>query len=840
MPYEPFASRSRAVLIGVSQYEHARDFSNIPSARANVTRLRAALVSGGLGRFIPRTVETLAEPRTRDRALRLIALAAAQAQDLLLVYFTGHGYVDLTSGRPELYLMTRESTKNGARLDGIPYRDLLKLLASSRAERVVLVLDCCYSGNAGLVPLPERPFSLITSSAVGSRIHKGDGIDPTPFTGALVRVLTEGTDPYDPVTVQSLGVRLHELAGEYAAALDESVDYDPWFPTERSSNSSGDTVLSQARLTPRPARGARWLAPLRRLAQYAGFSWTWTAGPHQPLWHRAVGLGTGLALLAGGVTAWTYAHRPPPLCPAPLELRVLTAPETRAALSSVLDAFQDSEADGATASLGGRPEGCGQINTTVYAAPTDRAVAAFRSSAAWAEPERACAGGAEDGGSTDGGDGEDREDCAMPLRDVGPHPDVWIPAAGTAVTRVLAETRRPESVVALGRPVTLAHSPAVVATTTSLDGVERTGSTVQQLVDAAHAQDVVVRSAEPHSSDAALHQLLHLRPGTRVTTDAVPPADDRALACSARTWLVERGGTQQALLTAESTLAGLVTPTLESRPPCLGNQSDPYTAYYPSDVPPLRLTFVPVTWETGRADRADRAEAVRRLGAWLGSRPGQRALAAQGFRTDVSGTEEADDTPLDSAVFVADPRAGGRPPTREDIEDALRAGGEAAGTRRDVLFAVDVSSSSHSRANIPLVRSVLARASGYRYGIAAVPGRTLLDIGAHDAAARDAAIRELASVERDAPVAAALRQWSRALADSPGALIVLITDDEDSAGEEPPDTDVPVLVVSLEAYGCSLHFNKAVTENGGACLAITRDLPNRVAETIDRLTTGGS
>ncbi|MDX3214776.1 hypothetical protein PV318_04335 [Streptomyces sp. ME02-6991-2B] len=41
--------------------------------------------------------------------------------------------------------------------------------------------------------------------------------------------------------------------------------------------------------------------------------------------------------------------------------------------------------------------------------------------------------------------------------------------------------------------------------------------------------DRVVRGAEPHSSDAALDQLLHLRPGARVTTDAVPPADDRAL-----------------------------------------------------------------------------------------------------------------------------------------------------------------------------------------------------------------------------------------------------------------------------------------------------------------------
>lgn len=285
---------------------------------------------------------------------------------------------------------------------------------------------------------------------------------------------------------------------------------------------------------------------------------------------------------------------------------MLTSPETRAALTSVLDAFQDSEATGTTASLGGRPEGCGQINTTVYAAPADRTIAAFRASAAWAEPERAC----EDGG-----------DCALPLRDVGPHPDVWIPAAGTALTQVAAETRRPESVVGLGRPVTLAHSPAVVAATTSLEGVGRTGSTAQQLVDAAHAQDVVVRSAEPHSSDAALDQLLHLRPGTRVTTDAVPPADDRALACSARTWLVERRGTQQALLTAESTLAGLVTPALESRPPAWATSP---TRTPPTTPPTSRPSTSPsYRWPGRPAARTAPTGPRRCAGSPDGSVPGR-------------------------------------------------------------------------------------------------------------------------------------------------------------------------------------------------------------------------
>jgi hypothetical protein len=814
MAYEPFASRSRAVLIGVAKYEHTQDFANIPSAISNTAQLRAVLTSGALGRLIPRTVETLAEPATRDRALEAIRTAVAQAQDLLFCYFSGHGYIDLEGDRPELYLMTRESTKAGARLDGIPYTALLQLLASSRAERVVLVLDCCFAGNAGLLPLPDRPFSLITSSRVGSRIHKGDGIDPTPFTAALVRVLREGTHTPDPVTVGTLGIRLGELAAEQGEMPD--ADYDPWQPTERSSGGAGDTVLSQAR---RPRPTPAWLRALgrvrlrlRRIVGYAAFGWTWTAGPGQPLWHRAVGGCTALALLAGGVTGYTAANRPAPLCPAPLELRVLTSPETRGAVASVLDAFQES-AEGTTPLTGdgSRPDGCGQINTTVYSAPTDKVAAAFRDSAAWAEPERACAS-------------SEPTACNSPLVEVGAHPDVWIPESSSAYTRVREAAERPESVVDFGTPRTLARSPAVVAATEDLPGVERNGSTLAQLVKAADDKDITVRSADPRSSDAALDLLLHL-PATARSFSAT---DDRELVCEARTGLSDSPPQRLALLTAESTVAALTT-DLDSRPPCLGDSTDSYAVYYPRDVPPLDLTYIPVTWETSHADRADRTAAVQRLAAWLTSPAGQRELATQGFRTTAAAAGSWRDY-----RFAVRPVTGSGSASAARISALLASYAAAGEGRRDVLFAVDVSSSAYSGGNIPVINSLLARAAKSlnpkdRYGILAVPGGTVLALGTHSGGQLDAALRALRAVKRDAPISAAL-------ADAPSSLsvLVLVTDDEDSARATAPDPPLkmPVVVVSLEDFGCALAFNKKLTAHDGTCIDTSEDIADRLVEAL--------
>ncbi|MCX5357937.1 caspase family protein [Streptomyces sp. NBC_00124] len=81
-------SRSRAVLIGVSKYNH------LPSAKpaaANSLERMARLLTGPLCGWPKQRVEVWREPRRRDRLPDQLMRAFDGVVDVALFYFVGHG-----------------------------------------------------------------------------------------------------------------------------------------------------------------------------------------------------------------------------------------------------------------------------------------------------------------------------------------------------------------------------------------------------------------------------------------------------------------------------------------------------------------------------------------------------------------------------------------------------------------------------------------------------------------------------------------------------------------------------------------------------------------------------
>jgi len=70
--------------------------------------------------------------------------------DLILVYYSGHGKQDLEG---QLYLATAD-TYAASPIElmstGLPISDIRNLIRNSNANRVILILDCCYSGAIGI------------------------------------------------------------------------------------------------------------------------------------------------------------------------------------------------------------------------------------------------------------------------------------------------------------------------------------------------------------------------------------------------------------------------------------------------------------------------------------------------------------------------------------------------------------------------------------------------------------------------------------------------------------------------------------------------------------------
>ncbi|MFE5029242.1 caspase domain-containing protein [Streptomyces sp. NPDC056656] len=182
------------MLIGASRYTH---LESLPAVANNLTALAQELSgprSWGLsdGRCI-----VVAEPVSAPQVLDVVESAAAMATDTLLVYYAGHG---LQTQDGELYLSVSGSVPQRADT-GLQYDHLRKMLLRSRAERHVVVLDCCFSGKAlgvmsgldGLVEHVEIEGSYVMTASPGyKQALAPPGDTYTAFTGELINVLKAG------------------------------------------------------------------------------------------------------------------------------------------------------------------------------------------------------------------------------------------------------------------------------------------------------------------------------------------------------------------------------------------------------------------------------------------------------------------------------------------------------------------------------------------------------------------------------------------------------------------------------------------------------------------------
>ncbi len=139
------AGKYRALLIGNSTYpvdEH--NLQVLKGPVKDIAALNRALIDSQTGLFDDIDVTLLPEASS-TRALRTLGkfFGSADRDDVLLVYYSGHGKLDQT-GRLHLCMQDTETTDllstavSSARIN--------EFAEASRARNVVIVLDCCYAG----------------------------------------------------------------------------------------------------------------------------------------------------------------------------------------------------------------------------------------------------------------------------------------------------------------------------------------------------------------------------------------------------------------------------------------------------------------------------------------------------------------------------------------------------------------------------------------------------------------------------------------------------------------------------------------------------------------------
>ncbi|MET8247838.1 caspase family protein [Streptomyces sp. NPDC005202] len=988
--FDPRGRVNRALLVGVSEYDHTRPAEpdgvpgGLPGVRHNLNRLRDVLRSGGA--VDEREITVCRSPSLDDFSEEL-RTAAQEAEGLLLCYFAGHGAVP--SAGDELFLQMRNArVVAGGRAvfpGAVAFTGVLTELAGSRAERVVVILDCCYAGNADKIWhdfADRRQKILLLMSVQANRlIDSGDGTRPTPFTDELVQLLdvdgelsflelferlrgrmaaaghtTTLGDLWEPQHAGEPGTDVLLAARAVAPQGDESaqavahgpgpaplgeglpgraappeqpepsqqpepsaaprspeqplppsqlseqplpplqLSEQPLPPSQLSEQPLPPLQLSEQPLPPPqlseqplpPPQSSEQPAPFPQSSEQPAPSSQSSEQPprtERPESARPTGSDSGsrnpLRALLGPLRTWIGAlirwfgglrvrvrvavsatlvlalvalslgcykligfgddHS----CAPPLELRLLTDPDLEPTVRAAADAYLTSDAN----TTG---HGCRRTGITVYSAGAATAVGALhQQTGAWQEP---------------------REEDTNPQRDVGPQPDVWIPASITDVARVT--TDQTDRVFTELGPDTepFVYSPVVLAVPQNIAGAgldQRVGRPLAQLIADLKKQDPTaeLRRSDPEVTDSALLATIGLygggtadprsaEQGVRPTGPPAPMAAD--LLCT----LPDDHA-------ADNRTAALVPEfLLKSGVGCAGTTRVPRTAEYPDDVPGLTPTFVRVHWEGAVRDAAARVDAVARFHDWLTGKEGLAAFRSAGFRSASGSGHPLLDTdhPGDGVLRNPSPLPGSA--GQAAMDTALERYRSANGPGR-VLYLLDSSGSMTAQWQGPsggpgiLKQSLGGLGTQDEYGVWAVYGTSgdrrydmPLPFGHHRRGEAEHAIDTKAQV-RDAeadPHAALLAALDdmarRGTDDKRPQLIVYITDDEDDnrlTGRNLDDVlararqeKVPVDMVSLASGSCDKGRPDAriAEASGGRCLDAGDDLGTGLHDEVARVGTG--
>ncbi|MEU5696554.1 caspase family protein [Actinosynnema sp. NPDC020468] len=186
-----------ALVVGTARYED-ESFGALRSPARDVLAMAEVLADAAIGDFTVRTVLDGTEGVVR-RALDDF-LTEARAEDLVVVYLSCHGVLDL---RGRLHFATSDTRKDRLPSTAVEAEWLLDRFRDCRATRQVLILDCCFSGSFDGSKGDEdmdlerrlsggRGLAVLTASRSREYSFEGHPVDGEVGTSVFTTALVEG------------------------------------------------------------------------------------------------------------------------------------------------------------------------------------------------------------------------------------------------------------------------------------------------------------------------------------------------------------------------------------------------------------------------------------------------------------------------------------------------------------------------------------------------------------------------------------------------------------------------------------------------------------------------
>lgn len=254
-----------AVLIGSGSYPNEEKLQDLHCPPRDVDGLAAALRSRGsfanvaVVKNAPHYEALLEINRTLKRAGK---------EDLVFIYYSGHGKLDLAN---RLYLCTPNTIMDALEATAIPVQLIRDYVEVASCYQVVLVLDCCFSGAAGGV------FARSSVDDQLQLVSRGRGTYIMTASTAVQVALEKEQEQYSAFTkhiVEGLETEAADVDEDGLITMDELYQYvheqlrreNFQEPMKWAINVRGELLIARTGKTPRAERRTRIREKLIALA----------------------------------------------------------------------------------------------------------------------------------------------------------------------------------------------------------------------------------------------------------------------------------------------------------------------------------------------------------------------------------------------------------------------------------------------------------------------------------------------------------------------------------------------------------------------------------------------
>lgn len=176
-----------ALVIGNSKYDDPK-LAQLKTPESDTRELAKVLRSKSIGNF---DAVTVLVDQTEARTRRAISafLSSKKTDDLVLLYFSGHGVLD---GRGNLFLASKDTEYGSLNATAISSSFLSYEMDICRSRKQILILDCCNSGAfARAAKGPQRVVTESTFEGSGSGRVVLTASDSTQFAFEGDRIIPQ-------------------------------------------------------------------------------------------------------------------------------------------------------------------------------------------------------------------------------------------------------------------------------------------------------------------------------------------------------------------------------------------------------------------------------------------------------------------------------------------------------------------------------------------------------------------------------------------------------------------------------------------------------------------------